>query len=130
MKLAFYKYEFGNWKDWLIAKVTKSKYSHVELILDTGVSLSSSPRDSGVRYKNIDYKNDRWDIFTIKNRKINCFKYLGYGYDWGAIFLHWIGLKSYKKFVCSDLIYFLLTQEIDFKTPNDLYNLTLQGAFN
>lgn len=130
MKIAFYKYKYGNWKDWLIAKLTKSEFSHCEIIFDDGVSFSSSPRDNGVRFKEIEYKAERWEIvkldvkvhqyFTMlrKARRIEKHKYK---YDWISIFFHWMHLRSYRKFICSDLCYYLLSDRLDFKTPQGLY---------
>lgn len=132
MKVAFYKYEFGNNKDWLIAKATNSQFSHVELIFDDGFSFSSSPRENGVRFKEIDYKEERWEFVELnlpiwkenyiirKAKRIESYKY---GYDWIAIYLHKIGIRSYGKFICSDLIADLLFDIMEFTTPQELYEL-------
>lgn len=45
---------------------TLSKYSHVELVID-GICYSSSARDGGVRWKEIDINSGRWDVFEISN---------------------------------------------------------------
>lgn len=66
MKIAFYKARYGKWLDYLIAIGTFSKYSHCEIILESGVSVSASIRDGGVRYKNIVYDPAKWDIFDLK----------------------------------------------------------------
>ena len=68
MKIAFYKgtrsgvagaYSIG------VRKMTKGKYSHVELIFSDGVSASSTYSDGGVRFKAIIYDPDKWDIFYL-----------------------------------------------------------------
>ena len=51
MKLAFYKGK-GNWVDLIIRVFTNSPYSHVEIVLNKDW-YSSSPRDGGVRVKQI-----------------------------------------------------------------------------
>lgn len=69
---AFYKGK-GTWIDWCIRFATRSKYSHVEIILDypefpNGQTVfecfSSSARDGGVRVKNIHLHENRWDLVT------------------------------------------------------------------
>lgn len=66
MKLAFYIAKHGTLKDKFIAKSLKSKYSHVELVFSDNVSFSASPRDKGIRFKNIKYDNNsHWDLYEI-----------------------------------------------------------------
>lgn len=43
---------------------TWSKYSHAELVID-GICYTSSSRDGGVRWKEIDLNSGRWDVFEI-----------------------------------------------------------------
>ena len=124
MKLAFYKYEYGNFKDWLIAKITQSKYSHIELVFNDGLSISSSPRDKGVRFKKIDF-DYKWYLIEIDKTPIPKLlkqEHLKQGYDWVGLFFHWLGIKSYKKFICSDFIHFILEGTNEFKTPQDIYD--------
>lgn len=123
MKLAFYKYQYGNWKDYLIAKITRSKYSHIELVLTDRVSISSSPRDNGVRFKKIEF-GYKWDLIEIDKEPIVELinhNQLNKGYDWVGLLFHWLGIKSYKKFICSDFIHFILEGTNEFKTPQDIY---------
>ena len=71
LHLAFYIGDKTNpsatFMDRLVCFVTKSKFSHVELVLDkeTGYSVSSSPRDGGVRYAYIDYSKNHWVLVPI-----------------------------------------------------------------
>jgi len=44
---------------------TKSPYSHVELVLATGLAWSSSFEDGGVRAKLIDFNPARWDLVDL-----------------------------------------------------------------
>lgn len=130
MKVAFYRYKYGNIKDWLIAKLTHSEFSHCEIVFDDGTCFSSSPRDGGVRRKKIDLKKDRWVLVDFKVTKskhnhlekksyqLHSFRY---EYDWLAIFFHWLRIRSYSKFICSDVCYYLLTNKLDFKTPQQVY---------
>lgn len=68
MKLAFYKstksglaglYNRG------VRIVTKGHYSHCEIIFSDGMSASASFADKGVRFKQIDYDQLKWDIFDL-----------------------------------------------------------------
>lgn len=94
MKIAMYKAKHGNWLDWLIAACTWSKYSHCELILSDGRFLSSSPRDGGVRFAEINENSGHWDVFDIKFHKWDEDAIIRWGeckegtkYDWlGAFF--------------------------------------------
>jgi hypothetical protein len=44
---------------------TRSKYSHVELVFSTGHAASSSYMDGGVRFKMIDFNEDKWDFVDL-----------------------------------------------------------------
>ena len=75
--LAFYKGR-GNWLDWLIRLVTRSDYSHVELVVDYEKVIhgpleerpylcwSSSARDGGVRPKLITVFDGNWTVVPIQ----------------------------------------------------------------
>jgi len=63
MKLAFYKGP-GNWLDKLIRIATWSRFSHCELVVSE-FSMSSSPRDGGVRIKQIDFDPTHWEFISI-----------------------------------------------------------------
>lgn len=69
MKIAFYKADKGNFEDKFIGWITKSPYSHCELIFSDGISASSSVRDAGIRFKYITY-GDKWDIFQYTGNRI------------------------------------------------------------
>ena len=68
MKLAFYK---GTRKglQGLYSRLTRwvdsGPYSHCEIIFNDGLSASSSFIDGGVRFKQIDYKEDNWDFVEL-----------------------------------------------------------------
>ena len=64
MKIAFYIGKHGTWYDRLICLVTRSKYSHCEIVLTDGMCASSSVRDGGVRYKIITL-DDHWDVYNL-----------------------------------------------------------------
>lgn len=68
LKIAFYKgtktgvagiYNRG------VRWMEKGLYSHCEVIFSDGISASSSFMDGGVRFKNIEYTLDKWDIFEL-----------------------------------------------------------------
>ncbi len=68
MKIAFFKgtkcgingiYNKG------VRRIEDGLYSHCELIFSNGLSASSSFMDGGVRFKEIEYDLEKWDIFEI-----------------------------------------------------------------
>ncbi|MDP8080322.1 enoyl-CoA hydratase [Phocoenobacter skyensis] len=77
--LAMYKGK-GNWIDKIVRLFTWGKYSHCELAVEKKrftnghhyeheivyECYSSSPRDGGVRCKEINLKNGNWDLFLLK----------------------------------------------------------------
>lgn len=74
--LAFYYGCGGDWRavmvDQAIRAVTRSRYSHVEMIAgkaSTGAlhwCISASPRDGGVRAKRIYLRPDHWDLVHVR----------------------------------------------------------------
>lgn len=64
MKIAFYKSKKGKILDKFISIFTLSKYSHCEMVFSDGISASSSPRDGGVRFKNIAF-DEKWDLYEM-----------------------------------------------------------------
>lgn len=106
MKLALYKGS-GNFYDKLIRTVTRSKYSHCELVID-GLCYSSSPRDGGVRMKYIDLTDGKWDVIDVPGEQIWALDWfinnIGRKYDWlGAITsVLPFSLGSKDKFFCSE----------------------------
>ena len=72
MQLWFYKAEYGDWKDWLISWWTRGPLSHVELVFSDGgefgrTSFSSSPRDGGCRFKELE-PSDHWEVIDLMPR--------------------------------------------------------------
>ncbi len=84
--LALYKGK-GNWVDKVIRLFTRGKYSHCELAVEKRRFIrgghyeheyyyecySSSPRDGGVRCKEINLDNGNWDLIripTVNERRI------------------------------------------------------------
>ena len=140
MKIAFYT---GNGKisDRLVRSWTKSRFSHVELIINS-ISYSSSPRDGVVRKKNIKYEAENWRIFDLKNifdikvalKFLN--ENLGQKYDHKGIFLSQvINLDKHNKnkYFCSELIIevlkksinddkFVILENYSYFSPERLYN--------
>lgn len=118
MKIAFYKGFKGDWKDILICIRTFSKYSHCEIVGSDGFCYSSSPRDGGVRKKEIDLKDGKWETFEI-NVEHKRFEYYknqtilnkffestkGQKYDWVAILFSMavkLGFEDKNKWYCSE----------------------------
>jgi len=73
LTLAFYK-GTGRWEDRVIRWVTRSSFSHVEMLAHPpawrggaawlGQSWSSSGREGGVRGKEIVFERDRWEFLA------------------------------------------------------------------
>lgn len=95
--LALYKAD-GTVYDKAIRFITGGDHSHVELALScdswgpTPWCLSSSPRDGGVRAKQMPLPLDRWDLLTLPwaspRRIVDMFINIdGQPYDWAGIFL-------------------------------------------
>jgi hypothetical protein len=47
----------------------RGQYSHCELVFSDGVAASSSLLDGGVRFKEIDFKPDKWDFIDLPSEK-------------------------------------------------------------
>lgn len=149
--LAFYKGNrsgngFEVWKsrlsDWLIRRLTKGKYSHCEIVIERRQWLSgnhydhetiydcysSSIRDGGVRCKQIDVNNEKWDLiplYGVPESQIKTYfeQTKGQKYDWcgalGVVF----GINQHRnQFFCSEWCFNGLKQNDDGWrfSPNDL----------
>lgn len=108
---AFYKAQ-GELFDYLVRAWEGGKYSHCEVLTPAGLWLSSSPRDGGVRYKDIEVDFTKWDFVAVP---VNAEKFtaastwgaaqVGKKYDWLGIFLSQViplCIEDPKKFFCSE----------------------------
>ena len=109
MKLAFYKAK-GDWVDLLVRIWTNSPYSHVEVVHNKDW-YSSSPRDGGVRIKQIVDDGNSWDFVEVEIDKERLHQkyreYKGKGYDFKGILLSNIlpiGWHSKNKATCSEFV--------------------------
>lgn len=88
---------------------TRSKYSHVELVID-GVCWSASSRDNGVRSKVIDFNSGKWDVITIAGDQAYAMEWFkehrGEKYDWAGIFRFLIKFLPHRKdeWFCSEAV--------------------------
>ncbi len=134
LKIAFYRAEFGKWYEKLISWYTLGPFSHVELIFDDQW-FSSSPRDGGVRYKEIFAVEGRWEFIEIKcNKKLVkdwCDGEIGKQYDWRGFFnfVLPIGYSRHRWF-CSEICVAALQKDgllagvrPHVVSPNDFYRL-------
>lgn len=89
MKVAFYKGTRPGLQgiyNRLVRLLDGSKYSHVELLFNDGISASSSYMDGGVRFKVIEFDSKKWDLFELKGydsvkAKLFFAEHLGQPYD-------------------------------------------------
>jgi len=103
MKIAFYIAKHGKFEDKIISFLTKSPYSHVEMVFSDGICASSSQREDGVRFKKINIYNGKWDVYEVKD--IFCERLVrqwfvdndGDKYDWTGAVGSWLGIDLYKE---------------------------------
>ena len=127
-QIAFYKAK-GNLVDLLIRVFTNSKYSHVEIVCNKDW-YSSSPRDGGVRIKQILDDGNSWDFIEIEIYKERLYEkyseYRGRGYDFKGILLSNIlpiGWHSKDKAICSEFVADVLGySEPEMYSPQDVFN--------
>lgn len=132
--LAFYKGK-GLIGDKLIRLWTRSKYSHVELVIDN-VWMSSSMRDGGVRSrKGLVAKSDHWDYLEIDCDADFALKMFeskkGHKYDYlGIALTQFMPLNIHDKIkeFCSEIVSLMLKVEDAHRySPEDLYTLFTTG---
>lgn len=132
MKIAFYKAD-GDWLDKLIRWFTWATYTHCEIIFSCNRSFSSSERDWWVRFKEINYIEDHWDIIDLNIWKYTedimfsqAYHEVWKWYDWTWIlFTHIIKLNKQdkNKWFCSEICWHLLWYNNSHRlTPQDLYH--------
>ncbi|QQF80329.1 enoyl-CoA hydratase [Histophilus somni] len=123
--LALYKGRGGSlydrFTDGLIRHITKGQYSHCEIAIEQTAFLSgdyypyitydcysSSPRDGGVRKKEMTLKTEKWDLIPLDNlteEQVKAYfkRTKGANYDWQGVFGLVLGFREKKsKFFCSE----------------------------
>lgn len=131
MKVAFYK-DRTQFLDSLIAWWTRGPYSHIELVFERdGKTLcaSSSPRDGGVRIKEIELDPNRWDVIEIQGydeqKAIKWFSSrVGAKYDFVGLFGFVVSPlpEDRLKYFCSEAIAYALGYADGWRfSPNSLY---------
>lgn len=93
MRLALYKGPADGWVrkigHWVVCVFTRSKYSHVELVIDD-ICYTSSAREGGVRSKAIDLASGKWDVYDIRGDQVSArawfTAHMGEKYDWCGVF--------------------------------------------
>lgn len=132
LKIAFYK---GTHKglagvyNRLVRSFDSGKYSHCELIFSDGMSASSSFMDGGVRFKQIIYDPNNWDIIELPNADENAarewfIKHEGLPYDIrGNLKLVFILIPQSKNgWFCSEAVAAALRMVDSWRySPNALY---------
>lgn len=129
-QLAFYKGPAADkWHQFahkLICWFTDSPYSHVELVIN-GTCCSASPRDGGVRMKNIDLTSGKWDVVTITGDEADAWEWFcehaGQEYDYAGVLRFVIPFlpNRSKQWFCSEAVAAALgLAEPDLWTPQML----------
>jgi len=131
--LAFYKAKKTK-LDKAICFFTRSKYSHVEMIVGplngtSGMSISSSGRNGGVKERKINFNPERWDIVEVPwgpDDAVNVLRgELDKPYDFfGILFSQFFNarLHSKSRWFCSEICaYGLNMSEPHRYSPGDLY---------
>ena len=132
MKLAFYKGKW-DWTDTIIKRWTWWIYSHVELIFSNWVSFSASWRDWWVRFKNINYIDNNWDVINLNISKKkeqlifhNAQSKTWMKYDWVWILLSQVlpfNIQDNNKWFCSEIVWYLIWIKYSaILSPQWLYN--------
>jgi hypothetical protein len=126
VKMAFYKGQ-GNFFDVLVRFVTRSEYSHCEIVID-GVCWSASPRDGGIRRTSINLQTGHWDVIDIQgDESATEFWFLcreGAGYDWIGLIRTVIPFfpHSESKWFCSEACGAALGLNASRLSPQDLFD--------
>lgn len=117
--------------DWLTRKVTKGEYSHCEIAIQSSGELyycySSSVRDGGVRVKEMNLPQDKWDLIKIDADKDLIIDFYlrtkGMKYDWfGAIGVVLKTKQAKSKYFCSEWVFECLGGKESWRfSPNELY---------
>jgi len=145
MKMAFYKARYGSWVDYVVAFLTWGPYSHVEFVFSDGMWFSSSGRDGGVRYKQIEPKELHWDYLDLPlsdkdEAKLRewCDGEVGREYDWKEVsrfVFGWLGSDDSRWF-CSEIVLaglqqvgFLKKYKKEDYSPNSLYKILVDSDF-
>lgn len=137
MMLAFYKAEHGDKVDKLVSTVIDSKYSHVELVFSDGICFSASPRDKGVRFKNIDLNNGKWDLYKVikpfneATLRKQVTRFVGQSYDTLGAIGSGIGIPLYsrKKKFCSLIIANIFQLDNINQNPESLRKILIEKNY-
>jgi hypothetical protein len=132
MQIAFYKAR-GGFYNRLVRLVEGGPYSHCELIFADGVAASASYRDGGVRFKQIDFKPENWDILILPKRLEGPARewfidHNGLPYDlWGNVrFVFGMVPHCKNKWFCSEAIGAALGYSDSWRFgPNALFDIVL-----
>jgi hypothetical protein len=133
-KLAFYKGP-GNIVDRAIRLWTRSKYSHVELVIED-MWYSTSPREMEVKARRILAKEANWDYVEVDVDELSVASLYaatkGAKYDWTGIVLSQflpLDIHSRKRFFCSEWCAEALNLADSNKySPEDLYKYALSPS--
>jgi uncharacterized protein YycO len=144
MRIAFYKARYGDWTDYLVALFTMGRYSHCEYMFSDGMWFGSSPRDGGVRYKQIKPAESHWvflDLPVSGEEEVKlrewCDGEVGDEYDWKEVLrfvLPWL-TKDKERWFCSEIVLAGLQQLGLFRkyhqeevSPNFLYKILIDSG--
>jgi hypothetical protein len=122
-QLWFYKAP-GKFFDKVIRWWTKSRYSHVEVVVG-GIAYSADAWSGEVRSTLVStFNKDNWDIVEVELDKTTEWlrNQIGEGYDWLGIFgFAWFGVQNENRWYCSELAAAALGIDTRPISPGELY---------
>lgn len=133
IRLAFY-IGAGRVDDRVIRWVTRSPFSHVELVAPDGRAISSSGRDGGVRWADIDFRSGRWTLVAVPWAPADTLEriaeHLGARYDFaGLLGAQVVNLRrgDPRRWFCSEICAHALGMASPSRyAPGDLYTATME----
>lgn len=137
IKVAFFKAK-DSWVDTAIRLWTRSPYSHCEIILPSGLRITSSGLRGGVCLNNEPIKPWQWDVISLPG--VAPGQILAFWeethldpYDWFGLFFSQLlplGLESSKGWTCSEWCAAALGAHRPSQySPGDLFRALQDGTF-
>ena len=132
MQIIFYVASYGDWTDWIISRWTRGPFSHCEFLFSDGMCFSSSSRDGGTRFKQIELQPKHWDYYSLPVDiqtehmiRLWCEGEVGKAYDWLGVFGYPLKIQNKNKWFCSEILITALNvnkvTNLPILSPNKFY---------